>query len=260
MSGIPTARRVCFMPDGTVPPFDDPALKAALRRALPGTSLKAPASLREKIAAMAKGDATQTMTGKPVSADVAGRIGFRQSVWYKVAVAAVLLVGFGFLGYQLYTMNQPTKYDSQTALSDEFYGQMVTAREQRETGKATPDTVTALDQAKTLSTEISRGVFAPDLKVEGWTFGGAAVRKIGGYDAAQLYYTKGDQSILIVSLPSKLLGSDADGAKYDKVIAGTPIAGFAKGEGLFCIIGAKGMGVDEVKVILDRHANAIVRM
>ncbi|MEZ0265552.1 MAG: hypothetical protein ACAI43_12555, partial [Phycisphaerae bacterium] len=147
-----------------------------------------------------------------------------------------------------------------TALSDEFYGQMVAAREQRESGNATPDTVTALDQVKTLSTEISRGVFAPDLKAEGWAFGGAAVRKIGGYDAAQLYYTKGDQSILLVSLPSKLLGSGAEGARYDKVVAGTAIAGFAKGEGLFCIIGAKGMGVDEVKAMLERHGSSIVRM
>src|SRR5438128_2720620 len=165
------------MNDPSLEPADDPALRGALRRALGVES--APAGLRERVMAM---------TAKPAP-------GLRRSIGYKLAVAAVLVLGFGGLGYQIWQMNRGPVYDrSKFALSHELYQAMVDAHSARgkEAGSGDAGTVSA---AANLSQSIQRPVFVADLTRDGWTYRGAGVRNVGSNTAAQLYFTKGKQAI-----------------------------------------------------------------
>jgi hypothetical protein len=216
--------------------FEDPKLKAALRRVL--GSEGAPAGLRERIAAMAEGDTP------PI------RVNWRQSWVYKLAVAAVLVVGVGGLAFQVWKMNHP--YNPAVAISDSLYEAMLTAHHSGEAASG----VTALAKAEELKTQINRPVLVADLTRDGWRFDGGGVRKVGDFSAAQLKFSKGKASISVFSLPAKAASGAQYGAEYDTVFNGSPIAGFLKGSGLYCIVGSSTDGsltVDEVKRLLAEH-------
>lgn len=175
-------------------------------------------------------------------------------------MAALIMIGFGGLTYRIWEMNQPPKYDGTTVISPYFYNDMLTAHARRVAGESGPDTVTSLAAAGSdLGKQLGRGVFVPDLSPEGWAFQGGAIRKIGSFDAAQLYYTKGEQSLSAVSLPTSAMRDSAEGARYDTVLSGSPIAGFVRGNGLFCIIGSKGVNVEDVKQMLVKHEGQIAK-
>jgi hypothetical protein len=226
------------MEEPAVQPFDDPELKAALRRVMGRESV--PAGLRERIAAMAGDEAP------PI------RVNWLQSWVYKLAVAAVLVVGFGGLAYQVWKMNRPPTYDPALAISDSLYEDMLKAHH----AGAAATGVTTLAQAEDLKKEIDRPVLVADLTRDGWTFDGASVRKVGDFSAAQLKFSKGKASISVFSLPSAAASGAQYGAEYDKVFNGSPIAGFLKGPGLYCIVGSSpdgSLSIDEVKRLLSEH-------
>ena len=226
------------MEEPAVQPFDDPDLKVALRRVLGSES--APAGLRERIAAMSGDEAP------PI------RVNWRQSWVYRLAVAAVLVVGFGGLAYQIWKMNRPPSYDPALAISDTLYASMLTAHH----SGAAASGVTTLAQAEDLKKHIDRPVLVADLTRDGWTFDGGGVRKVGEFSAAQLRFSKGKASISVFSLPASAASGAQYGAEYDKVFNGSPIAGFLKGPGLYCIVGSStdgSLNVDEVKRLLAEH-------
>jgi hypothetical protein len=116
--------------------------------------------------------------------------------------------------------------------------------------------VTTLAQAEDLKKQIDRPVLVADLTRDGWTFDGGGVRKVGEFSAAQLRFSKGKASISVFSLPASAASGAQYGAEYDKVFNGSPIAGFLKGPGLYCIVGSSTDGsldVDEVKRLLAEH-------
>src|SRR3954470_19568155 len=94
---------------------EDPALKAALRRALDQEA--APAALRNRILALSAESAADATAAPPRSLKMPSR-----SPLFKFAVAAVLLIGFGALGYRIWQMNQKTAYPG---LGDALYQAMV---------------------------------------------------------------------------------------------------------------------------------------
>jgi len=257
------------MEETPIQPFEDPELKAALRRVLPDARETVPEGLRARIASMAQaaqvGEECAGDPGAPPPAQtprpVAGKIGATpKSPWRRWGMAAIVVIGFGGLAFRVWEMNQPTPYDKAIAIPTTFYEAMRTAHARRAAGEAGPDQVTTLASAgPTLSKQLNRGVFVPDLSGEGWTFQGAAIRKMGAHEAAQLFYTKGEQSLSAVSLPTSAMRDSAEGARYDTVVSGTPIAGFVKGSGLFCIIGSSDISVEDVKQMLVKHEAEIVR-
>src|SRR3954449_4605899 len=114
---------------------EDPALKAALRRALDREA--APAALRNRIwgvSAESSGEAAEP----PRSLKMPQR-----SPLFRFAVAAVLLIGFGALGYRIWQMNQGPRYDGGTVLTQALYKDMVDAHAARG-AQTTPDQVTTL--------------------------------------------------------------------------------------------------------------------
>ncbi len=270
------------MADSTIQPFDDPALKAALKRALPESAEKAPAALRARIEAMArsagkseggihagggavgaeaKGSAAGSIGAasdglKAGGRDVAGAIGKpKRGPMYRIAVAAILLIGFGGLGYQIWQMNR-SPYDSAVAIADSTFDDMVKVHTARAEGKAGSDTVgpAALASAgKTLSKQIGRGVFVPDLSAKGWTFDGAGVRTLGSYQVAQLFYKKDGKALSVFSLPASAASGAPEGQTYEKTFSGSAIAGFVKEGGLFCIVGGAGVSMEEVRGMIARQ-------
>lgn len=239
--------------------FDDPALKAALRRVLDQPT--APAALRDRIRAMAVEtrasaaggtSSPQTKTGedaKPIPM-------FRRSPLYKLAVAAVFVLGFASLGYQIWQMNQKPDYNVATAVPDSLYAAMLQTHTARAGGSAGGDSVASLDAASGLTSQIKRPVFVADLTKDGWKFQGGAVRNVGSQPAAQLFFTKDKASISVFSLPASAAPNAKDGMTYEKNFHDSPIAGFLKGNGLFCIVGSSednSLTVDEVKRLLESH-------
>ncbi len=241
------------MREPPVQPFDDPALKLALGRALGRPA--APAALRQRIASMAG-----EKTGRSITAEVEHKPirMFRQSPLYKLAMAAVVLICVGVAAVIVYKSNQPPKYD-QYAFPKQLYTDMVVTHNAR-ASSATGDTVTALASAADLSKQLNRPVFVADLSKDGWAFAGGAVRSVGSRSAAQLFFTKGKSKISVFSLPREAVPDAPEGAHYDITWKDAAIAGFMGKGGLFCIVGTsedKSLNVDEVKRLLAEHESEI---
>jgi hypothetical protein len=257
------------MEDPQVQSFDDPALKAALRRALDQD--RAPGDLRERIRAMA---ATAAPAGEPIpymraagageeaAADAPIRM-FRRGPVFKFAAAAVLVLGLGSMGYQIYLANRAPTYAAQYVVPPSLYKGMTQTHDERVAGSATPaDTATDLASAKGLSNTVKRPVFVAQLTSNGWTFAGGGVRDVGPHSAAQLFFTKGNASISVFSLPASAVPQAKDDVTYDTVFNGHPIAGFVHKGGLYCIVGSStddSLKIDEVKALLESHRGEIAR-
>jgi hypothetical protein len=140
-------------------PFNDPALKAALRRALDQPS--APAALRDRIRAMA---VETRPAAAPAPREEARPIPLRpRGFLYKFAVAAVLILGVASLAYQVWQMNQKPKYDYTVAIPDSLYEAMVQTHTARASAPAGGDSVASADAAASLGSQIKRPVLAADL-------------------------------------------------------------------------------------------------
>ncbi len=246
-----------------VQPFDDPALKAALRRCLGKES--APAGLRERIAALSSAPTQPTMklaTDSKPAADAKPIPMFRKSPLYRFAVAAVLLIGFGSLGYQIWKMTHQNPYIPSYIISDAAYQNMVDHHEDHKTGKTT-DHITTLAAAPGLGKqfgEMKKGIFVPDLTKDGWTFKGASVQKVENGTGVQLFFTKGNEALSVYSLPASTVAPKSiDKQDYEKMFNGMPIAGFTDSGGLYCIVGDKSVDLTEVKRLLNEHKGEIAK-
>jgi hypothetical protein len=194
------------MNEPPVQPFDDPALKAALGRALDRE--RAPDALRKRVLAMAATGASGARSEKPLPL-------FKRSRLYRLAVAAILVIGFGGLGYQIWDMQREPTYDPTTAFSTSLYQAMLDAHAARSAKGASGDTAATLAAAGSLAPRVGRPVFVADLAKDGWTFEGGGVRKVGSDTAAQLYFTKGKAAVSVFSLPSSAAPGARDGQTYD---------------------------------------------
>jgi anti-sigma factor RsiW len=257
------------MQDHPVPSFDDPALKAALRRALDSDA--APTALRDRIRALAAEEADRPAlsytASAPEPAPSAAEANdrpiplFRRNPLYRLAVAAVLIIGIGVLALQLWNTNRPAPAYT---FSNTLFKGMVTTHNARATDtEMAPDTVKSLAEAPKLSQQINRPVLAADLTKDGWTFDGGAVRTVGTFTAAQLFFNKGNAVVSVFSLPASAAPNAVENSTYDTVFQGAPIAGFVKNGGLFCIVGSSPDGsltVGDVKGLLERHKGELVKI
>jgi hypothetical protein len=247
------------MKDDSIHPFDDPKLKAALRQALGREA--APADLRARVMALASSSKPAPLAG--ARSDQPIPIRPRRGPLYKLAVAAVLVLGFGSLAYQIWDMRRPPGgYQTDLAISDALFDAMVKTHNARvAAGGAAGDTVTALASAGDLGRQVGRPVWAADLTKDGWTFVGGAVRDVAKNPTGQLFFTKGNAAISVLSMPASAASDAIEGQKYERMFGGTPIAGFVKGKGLFCIVGTSSDGslkLPDVAGLLGKHRDEIV--
>ena len=235
--------------------FDDPALKAALARSF--TKERAPEALRNRIAALTASG------GKPAAWEDAPPIKlpvYRQR-WVRLAAAALFAVAAVITA--VLVNRESSSVTPGYEIANSVYKGMVSTHEARKNNTATPpDSVTTLAAAgQQLSKQLGRAVWAPDLTKDGWTFHGGAIRTIGASQVAQLYFTKGQESLSVLSLPSSLAKGAKDGSTYETTFSGTPIAGFLKKDGLFCIVrqGGPESTTQDIKALLDKHRDAVVK-
>src|SRR4051794_15532113 len=220
-----------------VQPFDDPALKAALGRALGRES--APPDLRARVLAATSGGAAPADR----SADTRPSLKIhRRGPLYRLAVAAILIIGFGGLSYQIWQMNQPPEYTASTVVPPKIYQAMVDAHTARLNQSAGSDTVPSLATAPSLGAQVNRPVFVADLQKDGWKFEGGGVRDVAGTPTPHFFFPKGKAAVSVFSLPASVTSNAKDGTTYDTTFANSPIAGFVKGAGLFCIVGSSADG------------------
>src|SRR5688500_17614219 len=196
--------------------FDDSAFKAALARSLPKE--RAPEALRNRIAALTASGAKPSAweDAPPIKLPV-----YRQR-WVRLAAAALFAVAAVITA--LLVNRESSSVTPGYEIANSVYKGMVSTHEARKNNTANPDTVTTLAAAgQQLSKQLGRGVWAPDLTKDGWTFHGGAIRTIGTSQVAQLYFTKGQESLSVLSLPSSLAKGAKDGSTYETTFSGTPI-------------------------------------
>ena len=88
-----------------------------------------------------------------------------------------------------------------------------------------------------------------------WKFEGASVSTIGKTRSAQLFFDSSDnQCVSIFSLPAGFLSGSAPGCDYCQANDKHSMAGFATGNGFYCVVGSTSQGamsLDEVRTIRD---------
>jgi hypothetical protein len=209
--------------------FDDPALKEALKRAFGHET--APAILRQRV--------TAAWAAEQRASALRAR-----SAWHnplsKLAVAAVLLIGFGVAYFILFR-------STSVPIPSYFASSMLSAHDQcaglgdhHLLQGVAGDDLAAVRQK--LRQELGHPVLASSPGPD-WTFAGAGICKVGDTPAAHLLYKRGDDTISIISINARAFSySTQDGMTYEDTVNDHPISGFVKGGAVHCLIGSSKAG------------------
>ena len=235
------------MTDPSPSSFDDPVLKAALKRTV-GTE-RAPAQLRTRIETLLPAKAARPV---PQTRETRAR-NWRNHPLVGLAAAAMLIIGIGLIWYQL----SPPNDDNPYALPIAMAADMVDAHD-RMLGQAT---VHSLDVPrddlgriqKTLKEKLGHPVLVASLGKD-WEVAGARVAKVGATDASQVVLRKGNETVSIFSVSGRAYYAGRDGAEYQQVEDGHPIAGFVQKGIVHCVVGSKGSKLDEADLASLRDA------
>jgi hypothetical protein len=230
--------------------FDDPQLKAALRRALPAET--APTALRGRIAQALDAEASQA--AKSAQTSHALRWKPRRLPMIITAVAALLLLGLFGLYWKLWRTIE-------TGIEPWFADAMVEIHDSHEklpdhhllTGIPNDD----LDAIRTaLSAQLKHPVMAAS-PGDGWQFIGACVTKIRDTPVAHLMFKRGDETLSVFSISSApvYMGFTPNGAVYAQMVRNHPVSGFLYNNSVNCVVytsSSHPTTVDQAKQIRDK--------
>lgn len=199
-----------------LPQFEDPALKAAIRDAM--SREQAPRELRDRIAESLRADS------RPISRRI-----------IVLGMAACILLGIGLSVLILWPANEKPA-------PNWFADAMIATHDQC---KSLADhhrvkDVVDTDQAA-LQTKYREMLGHPALIAmldDGWQFKGAGVCEIAKVPAAHLFFTRGDETISVFSVTSRLLyqSSSTRDATYAQTQNGYQIAGFTAAGAVHCLV------------------------
>lgn len=218
--------------------FDDPVLKSALKRACGGET--APPALRARVE---RALAVEAAKVRPASRNA---FDWRRSPLVGLAAAAMIIVSFGFL-FMRYQDDNPRL--AQT-LPNDLAGEMTAAHDAALAQAAhhnLPVPKDDLNQIRqTLKERLGHPVLVASLGPE-WKFEGASVTKVGQRDAAQLLFTKGSETVSIISVAVETGGyyNPEEGAEYTQTFNNHPLAGVVKGGVVHCVIGSRDSTLSE---------------
>jgi hypothetical protein len=231
--------------------FDDPALKEALRRAFAQSSDEtAPPALRRRVEAILSAGAGADAVNR--AGDDASRLHRPQRSWWRqqmkprtAIAAAVALIAVGFMVVQIrsqFGLDQPTVPYVATSFPESLTTEMVQAH--LSAAKA-PEALKAIgktpaDVKASLSKAAGVTVAGSELG-SGWQYRGARLLVIDGQKAAQLLFTKGQDSVSVFSMgaPSEC---EAGSGSYKQVVNGHPMAGIVSNGAVYCIVGSSPAG------------------
>ncbi len=250
--------------------FEDPALKLALKRAVP--VLKTPEHLRDRIRlALKEGDETPilpmvvggnhafavpnglssgTMRINPQTMSANGW----STMLPGLAIAASMLVTIGLTAFFL--------SGSAQAMPKVFEAAAI-ARHEHCCGA--PDhhlpvirTASYPEIGRYLKQELHHPVLAADLSHEGWQFSGASICPIAGIDTAHLLFRKGTETLSVFSLPTSAIPSLTQHQTYHGTTEdGHSVIVRAEDGALYCLVGHSLPGeltVDQLDGIFDKHS------
>jgi hypothetical protein len=227
--------------------FDDPELKAALKRGLGAE--RAPAALRARVErAMAADAARPATTLRPAR-------GWRNNPLVGLAAAAVLVLSIGLI----YTNVMKDDDGRLTELPREMAMDMAGAHDRALANPALHDVAAPKDDMtairKALSGKLGHPVLVASLGND-WEFQGARVASIGRTDAAQLLFKnkKNADTVSVFSVPGQDYYATDEGMEYEQDIDGHPLAGFVRKGIVLCIVGSKGSKLDEDDLAKVRDA------
>ncbi|HEX8521495.1 MAG TPA: hypothetical protein VF669_04505 [Tepidisphaeraceae bacterium] len=215
-------------------PFDDPALKAAIKRV--AGDERAPETLRQRIAAQMSAD----------GGAIAAKSGFFKRHRRNLLAASIALLALGFVAYQVqenYFPSRATIISYNAVLPASFAEAMVQVHATNAARKD-PTTIAASEiqhVKQKLAQQVGFAVLAPaDLDAD-WHNRGAGVCSVGKFQAAYVLYAHGDQLVSLLSLPASALPNAPDGSQYAQKSRNAPLSGFKQGPGLYCLVA----GADE---------------
>jgi hypothetical protein len=232
--------------------FNDPALKAAVKRAWGADCC--PAKLRQCVCGLVN-DADQPMQMRPWLA-------------WGAAIAAVLTMAIILPAVH----QSPQKTDVAIATNPSSpniqFADVLPASLQSELIK-THDRCAQkpshqrllvsmnddVAMAAAMRSQLSRAVLVARPSQGNWTFKGAAVCQVASAPTGHLVFASGDQSLSIFSLPNSLDPKLKDGAHVETTKDGHSIAAFAKDGALFCLVSSgssDAMTVGQLAQMRDR--------
>lgn len=201
--------------------FDDSALKDAIRRAWKDDV--APPELIERV--------------RSASSRSSPGIGHRARQ-FVLAAAALLLIGLALVGYWMRGVTPPSQVAT-TMLPEPLASQLVDRHD--ECCKHDDHHMPGLPRSDyaAIATALSTRLGWPVLSAApggDWTFAGASICPVGSQNSAHLVFKRGRDDLSVFSLPVRIVGTIRRDTSFDQIEAGHPIASFASGGGLFCIV------------------------
>ena len=260
--------------------FDDPGLKAAVRRAW--ADEHAPESLRARV--MALRSAAINLAGasaEPPAVIGTIRLGTIRPAWwqrpalrYGFAAAAMVLLGFGIA----YTLDDTpfgrdrigvgpggTEVTFASTVPPPIAQGLVESHDRCSKyadhnvyPELSRDDFAAVRQRleRRLGFPVLAGSVEEALGRSGWRFKGAAVCKVGGLETAHLVFVRDGQAISIFSLPPRTC-RESDGGQpreCEDPNPDHPVAVFVWSDGAHCVVGSstdRSLSVDQVRAVLE---------
>lgn len=222
--------------------FDDPALKAAIRKAIGNET--APASLRNRVSAALRREAAPPFwLSRRVRA---------------YALAACMIIGIGLLAVMLLPRKEPP-------VPDWFADAMISTHDTCKTltnhALLADVSITDLPALRQRLQELLGHPALVAMLDDGWAFKGAGTCQVRDVPAAHLLFSRGQDTISIFSISAKLLYSNAssDGMTYSQTRNGHELAGFVYGGAIHCLVGespTKKVSLRQVIDLRDRFLKA----
>jgi hypothetical protein len=236
--------------------FDDPALRQALKRAFGGEMAPLPLASRVHSALASEAEPAPKRTARP-----------RPRIWSLAAAACLCLFSVSLMAMQVWKTFAPREQlavkslDIPTELAQDLVARHDIAASQPDhhylPGVAQDD-LNAI--RKTLAKSLDQRVLVTTLP-DGWVFRGAALCPVGQDRAAQLLFTRGNQTVSLFSLPNADYPTSSNDTPYESMSAGHPIAGFTHGNGLYCLVGSSPDGklsLDDLKSLRDKVEDSAI--
>jgi len=246
--------------------FEDPALKQAVRRAFAGLDESAPAALRQRVQAiLAAGTAAAATTGgsPPAHEEPIRRPDrawwARQFTPKSAIAAAIALLAIGFMFWQmrseLFSSSPQAHYAPRTTFPESFAIAMVVAHDNCAKSPE-PNPVPGKDPASVkapLTAAAGVAVAATDLG-DGWQFQGAGICPVGGVKAAHLLFTRGKDTVSMISMPAPRSLAGFNGS-YTQTVQDHPMSGVVSQGAVYCLIASTPdhtVSAHDLEVMLQR--------
>lgn len=237
------------------PQFEDPALKAALKRAAGGET--APAHLRSRVLgaidSARRAGATKSAVTSAIKRD------WRNNPLVGLAAAAMLVIAIGLI-YN-HVREQQDHVFAGVTLPTNLTRMMV---------------VNADAGADALDANLLAGVSSPELPIlaaslkqqlnhpvmvaslgDDWKLTAAGVSHFGDVPAAQLVFTNGQRKVSLFSFAGAKFYTTKEGLSYEQAEGKHAIAGFVQGGIVHCLVGDEEMSLKQMAKLRDKVRSTV---